>query len=57
MGKTGRKSETIYVDEEKLEQLRQLARMTRIPRAVLWREALDDLLKKHEVPQEKQREA
>jgi predicted transcriptional regulator len=45
----------IYVDHEKLERLKQLARTTRIPRAVLWREALDDLLTKHEVPKETQR--
>ena len=55
MGRTKRKFETIYVDHEKFEQLRQLAKTTRIPRAVLWREALDDLLTKHKVSQEKQR--
>jgi hypothetical protein len=55
MGRTKRKPEMIYVDHEKLERLKQLARTTRIPRAVLWREALDDLLIKHEVPKENQR--
>jgi hypothetical protein len=55
MGKTKRKIETIYMDHEKFEQLKQLARMTRIPRAVLWREALDDLLIKHGVLKENQR--
>lgn len=55
MGKTKRKPEMIYVDHEKLERLKQLARTTRIPRAVLWREALDDLLIKHEVSKENQR--
>ena len=55
MGKTKRKPEMIYVDDEKFERLKQLARTTRIPRAVLWREALDDLLMKHEVSTEKQR--
>ncbi len=55
MGKTKRKPEMIYVDDEKLEQLKQFARKTRIPRAVLWREALDDLLMKYEVSKEKQR--
>jgi predicted transcriptional regulator len=55
MGRTKRKPEMIYVDHEKLERLKQLARTTRIPRAVLWREALDDLLTKHEVPKETQR--
>jgi hypothetical protein len=54
MGKTKRKIETIYMDHEKFERLKLLARMTRIPRAVLWREALDDLLTKHGVPQENQ---
>jgi predicted transcriptional regulator len=54
MGRTTRKPETIYIDHEKFEQLRQLAKTTRIPRAVLWREALDDLLIKHEVSEEKQ---
>ena len=55
MGKTKRKPETIYVDDEKFERLRQLAKVTRIPRAVLWREALDDLLTKHGVSKENQR--
>jgi hypothetical protein len=47
MGKTKRKPEMIYVDHEKFELLDLLAKTTRIPRAVLWREALDDLLVKH----------
>jgi hypothetical protein len=55
MGRTKRKPETIYIDHEKSERLKQLAKTTRIPRAVLWREALDDLLRKHEVSGEKQR--
>ena len=55
MGKTKRKPEMIYVDAEKFERLKQLARTTRIPRAVLWREALDDLLMKHEVLKENPR--
>jgi hypothetical protein len=55
MGKTKRKPEMIYVDGEKFEQLKQLARTTRIPRAVLWREALDDLLIKHGVLKENPR--
>lgn len=55
MGKTKRKPEMIYVDHEKFERLKQLAKTTRIPRAVLWREALDDLLIKHEVSKENQR--
>jgi len=52
MGKTTRKSETVYVDPERYEQIVQLANTTRIPRAVLWREALDDLLRKHGVLKE-----
>jgi predicted transcriptional regulator len=32
-----------------LERLNELATMTRIPRAVLLREAVDDLLEKHRV--------
>ena len=55
MGRTTRKPETIYIDHEKFEQLKQLAKMTRIPKMVLWREALDDLLMKYEVSKEKQR--
>jgi predicted transcriptional regulator len=47
MGKTKRKSETIYIDHDKFDALDQLAKSTRIPRSVLWREALDDLLIKH----------
>lgn len=57
MGRTKRKTETIYIDHEKFERLKQLARTTRIPRAVLWREALDDLLMKHEVSKESQRKS
>jgi predicted transcriptional regulator len=49
MGKTKRKPETIYVDHEKFDLLNQLAKTTRIPRSVLWREALDDLLTKHDM--------
>lgn len=47
MGKTTRATETLYLDPEKLELLKRLARETRIPRAVLLREAVDDLLLKH----------
>lgn len=55
MGKTKRKPEMVYVDHEKFELLDQLAKTTRIPRAVLWREALDDLLMKHGVLKAKRR--
>jgi predicted transcriptional regulator len=55
MGKTNRKPEMVYVDHEKFELLDQLAKSTRIPRAVLWREALDDLLAKHGMLKAKRR--
>ena len=47
MGKTKRAIETLYLDRAKLDLLKQLAQQTRIPRAVLLREAIDDLLLKH----------
>jgi hypothetical protein len=47
MGKTKRKAETIYIDHEKFELIARLSERTRVPRAVLWREALDDLLAKY----------
>jgi hypothetical protein len=47
VGKTKRKQEGIYIDHEKFALLVQLSTQTRIPRSVLWREALDDLLAKY----------
>lgn len=47
MGKTKRSVEVAYLDPEKLELLKRLAGDTRIPRAVLMREAVDDLLAKY----------
>jgi predicted transcriptional regulator len=47
MGRTLRTAETLYLDPEKLELLKQLAAETRIARSVLLREAVDDLLVKH----------
>jgi hypothetical protein len=47
MGKTTRSVEVAYLDREKLELLKKLAARTRIARAVLVREAIDDLLVKH----------
>ena len=47
MGKTKRSVEVAYLDREKLELLKKLASQTRIARAVLVREAIDDLLVKH----------
>jgi Ribbon-helix-helix domain len=55
VGKTKRKPETVYIDHEKFELLATLSRTTRIPRAALWREALDDLLAKHGVLKAKRR--
>lgn len=49
MGKTKRAFETIYLDPEKLDLLKKLAKDTRIPRAVLAREAIEDLLIKYKV--------
>lgn len=42
-----RKPDTIYLEHEKFELLKKLADDTRIPRSVLLREAVDDLLVKH----------
>jgi hypothetical protein len=47
MGKTKRKQEAIYIDHEKFALLVQLSTQSKIPRSVLWREALDDLLTKY----------
>jgi ribbon-helix-helix protein len=47
--KTKRAFETVYLDHEKLDLLKKLAKDTRIPRAVLAREAIDDLLVKYKV--------
>jgi hypothetical protein len=47
MSKTKRAYETIYLDHDKLTALKALAERTRIPRAVLAREAIDDLLLKY----------
>jgi len=45
--KTKRAFETVYLDHDKLELFKKLATDTRIPRAVLAREAIDDLLVKY----------
>ena len=39
----------LYLEPEKFDLLKQLAEQTRIPRAVLMREAIDDLLVKHKL--------
>jgi predicted transcriptional regulator len=43
-------TQTIYLDPDKADQLDALAAHSRIPKAVLLREAVDDLLQKHSVP-------
>ena len=55
MGKTLRKAEMLYVDPDRLELLVQLAKQMSIPRSVLWRQALDDLLIKHGALEAKKR--
>ncbi len=47
MGKTKRAVESLYIDPDKLELLKQVSSKTRIPRSVLLREAVDDLLVKY----------
>jgi hypothetical protein len=47
VGKTTRIRDTLYLDGDKFALLEQLAKDTRIPRAELAREAIDDLLVKY----------
>jgi predicted DNA-binding protein len=47
MGTPMKHQQPLYLDPEKAELLNQLAASTRIPKAVLLREAVDDLLAKH----------
>jgi predicted transcriptional regulator len=47
MGKSVRPAILAHLDQDKLQRLDELSGMTKIPRAVLIREAVDDLLKKH----------
>ena len=47
MGKSIRPAVLAHLDQDKLERLDELSDLTRIPRAVLIREAIDDLLEKH----------
>jgi predicted DNA-binding protein len=49
MGRTTKHQQALYLEHERAEQLDQLAQLTRIPKAVLLREAVDDLLVKHKV--------
>ncbi len=47
MGKTLRHAQPLYLDPPKADLLNALAAATRIPKAALLREAVDDLLVKH----------
>ena len=49
MGRTKRKTHSVYLDPPKHELFMQLSQETRIAQAVLLREAVDDLLKKYQV--------
>jgi predicted transcriptional regulator len=55
MGKTLRPGILTNLDADKLDDLNELAARTRIPRSVLMREAVDDLLTKHEPKKSKKR--
>ncbi len=47
MGRTLKHQQALYLEHDRAELLDQLAQQTRIPKAVLLREAVDDLLVKH----------
>lgn len=47
MGPTTRRAQPIYLDHDKADLLDELSAETRIPKAALMREAIDDLLVKH----------
>jgi Ribbon-helix-helix domain len=47
MGKTKRAIESLYLDPDRLDLLKKVAAETRIARAALLREAVDDLLIKY----------
>ena len=49
MGKTKLKQHAVYLNTDRSELFVRLAKETRIPRAELLREAVDDLLKKYGV--------
>jgi predicted DNA-binding protein len=49
VGRTTKHQQALYLEHDRAEQLDQLAVLTRIPKAVLLREAVDDLLVKHKV--------
>ncbi len=47
MGPTTRHQQAIYLDHDKADLLDELSAETRIPKAALMREAIDDLLVKY----------
>ena len=49
MGRTTKHQQALYLEHERAQQLDLLAQQTRNPKAVLLREAVDDLLIKHKV--------
>jgi predicted transcriptional regulator len=49
VGRTTKHQQALYLEHERAKQLDQLAQQTRIPKSVLLREAVDDLLIKHKV--------
>jgi len=49
MGRTTKHQQALYLEKARAELLDRLAQHTRIPKAVLLREAVDDLLVKHKV--------
>jgi predicted transcriptional regulator len=55
VGKTLRPGILTNLDADKLVDLNDLAARTRIPRSVLMREAVDDLLTKHEPKKSRKR--
>ena len=57
MTTTKRKLHTVYLDPEKHELFMQLVKESRIAQAVLLREAVDDLLKKHRMLKGPRRES
>jgi len=46
-----------YLSKELAEKLKGLSARTRVPQAAYFREAVEDLLKKHEAPAKSKREA
>jgi ribbon-helix-helix protein len=55
MGKTTKHQQALYLEHDKAALLDQLSEQTRIPKQVLLREAVDDLLMKHKLLKPKRR--